>query len=95
MDIPNAKDISDDILVFGKTQEEYDETQRRVFQRLRDLNVTLNREKCLFNRSHITFFGYTFSGDGVPEKVTAMHNAAAPTSATKVRNCSPRHRRAT
>ena len=37
---------TDDILVFGKDQEEHDGRMQKVLQRLQEAGITLNREKC-------------------------------------------------
>lgn len=44
--IPNVRNMSDDIIVYGKTQEEHNNSLKAVFQRLREKNLTLNAEKC-------------------------------------------------
>ena len=80
-DIPGTLNISDDILVHGVTTEQHNESLTRVFQALSDKHVTLNKEKCEFNKSSVEFFGHIFSKDGVapdPKKVSAIKNAVAP-----------------
>lgn len=79
--IPSTLNISDDILVHGVTTEQHNESLTRVFQALSDKHVTLNKEKCEFNKSSVEFFGHIFSKDGVapdPKKVSAIKNAVAP-----------------
>ena len=44
--IDGAMNISDDILVAGKTHEEHEQNLRAVFQRLREKGLTLNKSKC-------------------------------------------------
>lgn len=46
--LSGVRNISDDILVYGKYQQEHDERLRKVFQRLRERNITLNKGKCEF-----------------------------------------------
>jgi len=41
--IPKAINISDDILVHGRTQAEHDDNLRKVFDQVRASNLTLNR----------------------------------------------------
>ena len=87
--IANVKNISDDIIVYGSSQEEHDATLRAVFQRIRDKGLTLNQSKCAFNKPHLDFFGYTFSAAGIspdPKKVTAIKNASIPKTASEVRS---------
>ena len=59
-DIPGVLNTSDDILIYGKTQEEHDRTLKKVFTRLKEKNLTLNRIKCEFNKDTIEFYGFTF-----------------------------------
>ena len=75
--IKGAINISDDILVYGKTQGDHDGALRETFQRLREKCLTLNRIKCIFLKSSLEFFGYTFSDKGIsadPKKVEAIIN---------------------
>ena len=63
--IPGALNISDDILVFGKTQSAHDHALEAVFQRLKERRLTLNKSKCEYSKDKVGFFGYVFSGDGI------------------------------
>ena len=56
--IDGAINISDDILVFGKTLKELDQNLKAVFQRLREKGLTLNKSKCEFRKDKLEFFGY-------------------------------------
>ena len=49
--------LMDDILVHGTTREEHDERLRIVLQRLSNLGMTLNSEKCSFAQSSVEFLG--------------------------------------
>ncbi len=87
--IPGAINISDDILVFGKTQKDPDQTLAAVFQRLRERGLTLNQLKCEYSKSNLEFFGYVFGANGMapdPTKVQDILNLKAPTSVTEVRS---------
>ena len=44
-DIPEALNISDDIIVFGKTQDEHDAALQAVFRKFAEVNLTLNKKK--------------------------------------------------
>ena len=48
----------DDILVFGKDQEEHQRRLAKVLERLESANVTLNSNKCEFNKTSVKFLGY-------------------------------------
>lgn len=87
--VEGARNISDDIIVFGKNQVDHDEALRTVLQRMRENNLTANPDKCLFNQSSIDFFGHHFSADGISaddKKISSLINASAPKNATEARS---------
>ncbi|CAB3996481.1 Transposon Ty3-G Gag-Pol poly [Paramuricea clavata] len=88
-DIPNAINISDDIIIFGITQAEHDKALHEIFERFSLIGLTFNKDKCEFSQSQLTFFGFVFSGDGIspdPAKVSAIHNCPPPNSIKAVRS---------
>ncbi|CAB4008646.1 hypothetical protein BSL78_21779 [Paramuricea clavata] len=87
--IDGVRNVSDDIIIFGRDQAAHDKALHAVFERLRSKNLTLNIDKCEYNKSSIEFFGYVFSGNGVspdPKKVSAIRNTSLPTNAHEVRS---------
>lgn len=87
--IDGARNISDDIIVFGKTKDDHDRALHAVFQRLQAKNLTVNPSKCEFNKSTLEFYGYVFSADGIspdPRKVGAIHAASPPENPQAVRS---------
>ena len=88
-DIPNCLNTSDDILIYGVSQADHDQTLKQVFDRLKSKNLTLNKEKCEFNKDRIEFYGFIFSRGGVspdPKKVSALKNATAPSNVKELRS---------
>ena len=88
-DIPNVRNISKDVIVFGTTQAEHDYTLRAVFQRFSDKGLTLNGAKCKCNQDQLTCFGFVVSGDGIspdPLTVDAIQNAPPPSTVKDVRS---------
>ena len=86
--IPGVCNISDDIFVFSKP-EDHHKTLDAALRRLHDNGLTINLSKCEFYQTTIKFYGYIFSKDGLspdPEKVAAVHSAAAPKNANEVRS---------
>ncbi|XP_044175498.1 uncharacterized protein K02A2.6-like [Acropora millepora] len=84
--IPGAINLSDDILVFGKSQEEHDQALEATFKRLQESGLTLNRNKCVYNQAELAFFGYVFSADGMspdPSKVQEIINLATPSTVSE------------
>ncbi len=62
---PGVRNISDDIIVFGKTRHEHDQNLEKVLQRLQNAGLTLNQDKCIFGVSNVTFFGHEMSASGI------------------------------
>ncbi|KAJ7993995.1 hypothetical protein DPEC_G00261350 [Dallia pectoralis] len=58
--ITGVKNLSDDIIVYGRTQEDHYNRLRAVFQRRKDRGLTLIRKKCEFNKAKLKFFGFIF-----------------------------------
>ncbi|XP_029348394.1 uncharacterized protein LOC103308315, partial [Acyrthosiphon pisum] len=71
----------DDILVFGKNEEEHKSRLMNVLHRLEKNNVKLNKDKCEWAVSKLIFIGHEFSNTGVrpdPDKVKAIKEMAQP-----------------
>ena len=86
---PNAISIYDDILIFGKSQEEHDRSLRNVLQLWRNNGLTLSLKKSRFDLPAVKFFGKMFTREGIspdPEKVAALQTAGPPKSAAEVRS---------
>ena len=87
--LQGVRNISDDIIVFGQNREEHDKNLEKVFKRLAEKNLTLNKEKCEFNKTQIEFYGYVFSSEGIsadPRKVEAIKESDVPANASEVRS---------
>ena len=56
-DCKGVANISDDIIVHGKTTEGHDERLKRVLEKLKEKNLTLNAEKCKFHMTKLVFMG--------------------------------------
>ena len=85
--IPGCINISDDILVYGKTKNEHDENLKRLIERAKDKGVTFNPEKCEFCKESCRYYGLMFSKFGVspdPDKVEAINAAEAPRNAKEL-----------
>ena len=88
-DISGAINISDDIIVFGKTRQEHDQALHAVLQQFANSGLTISPEKCELHKDSLTFFGLVFSANGVspdPTKVKAIHDARPPASVGEVRS---------
>ncbi|CAF0746058.1 unnamed protein product [Brachionus calyciflorus] len=87
--IPRTKNLSDDILVHGKTKAEHDQSLWSLFKLLDSKNATINTRKLIIDAPEIEFFGLIFSGKGIKpqqSKIDAIKNASPPKTATEVRS---------
>ena len=78
----------DDVIVYGRTEEEYLARLRQTFERLRLHGVTLNPKKCRFGLSEVEFVGHTISENGLDfsdEKKRKVVDFPKPRSASGVR----------
>ena len=79
--IPKARNLSDDIIIFGNDVEEHDINLHMVLSRMEEYGLTINAKKSLFNKTSLDFFGLNFSKDGVKltqSKIDSLLNAAPP-----------------
>ena len=59
----------DDVIVATQTREENIVAVKKVFERLKKYNITVNFEKCKFFKTSCTYLGYHFDRKGVyPDK---------------------------
>ena len=78
----------DDILITGKTQEEHDERLIAALERIQQVGMTLNKEKCEFSKDKVTYLGQVIGSNGIqpnPDKVRAILEMQEPKNISKVR----------
>ena len=88
-DIDGAVNLSDDILIYGCTQEEHNASLRKVLQRLAERGLTLNRDKCEYDKTSLEFLGHVFGADGIkpsPDKIKIITKMQQPKNASEARS---------
>ena len=50
--------ISDDILLYGESEEKHNNNLKAVLERLREKGLTLNRVKCELNKGTVEYFSH-------------------------------------
>lgn len=86
--IPGVETMMDDVIVWGSSREEHDERLRQVLDLTRQVNLKLNKEKCLFGVKSLTFVGDVISEAGIspdPRKTSAIENMERPKSKEDVK----------
>ena len=81
--LPQVHLIHDDLIVATKTQREHREVLDKVLHVIENSGMTLNLNKCLFEKDEIPFWGLIVSKDGLkpdPKKVSSLKAASAPTN---------------
>jgi hypothetical protein len=88
-DIEHAHVIQDDLIVAGTTQANHDDTIDKVCQRISEIGMTLNPEKCIISADSIPWWGMEISKDGVSpdqRKVEAVKLMTCPRSREEVKS---------
>ena len=65
-----AKNISDDILIWGTTLEDHDKNLKSVLSKIQSSGLKINPSKCIFASSSITFAGHILSAEGIEAEPT-------------------------
>ena len=84
--IPNVW-VYIDILISGSTLKEHLTTLDRVLQKLQELGLHCNRDKCLFLQTSLEFLGHHINAESISptnEKVQAIQQASEPKNATEL-----------
>lgn len=58
-DIPGCETDIDDMLVWGRTIDEHDKNLKSVLNRVRKIDMTLNKEKCVLCATEVVYLGET------------------------------------
>ena len=77
----------DEITIYDKTFEKNLENLKEVLRWLKEANLKLNAEKCLFLQTVVTFLGHMVSQKGIstaPEKVKSIQEWLTPTNVSEV-----------
>ena len=79
----------DDVVVYGKTQEEHDRNLKAVYERLQKHNVQLNRKKCKESVISLKFLGHTIDDQGIKmdkSQIQSILEALVPTDKKSLRS---------
>jgi hypothetical protein len=87
-DIPMAGSYIDDGLCSAMSDDDHLKTLQKIFQRMRESNYFLSKDKCVFMKPSIQYLGHVISKNGIhtsPSKVEAIQCIQRPTSVTETR----------
>ena len=86
--ISNVIVYIDDLLVHTATHKHQIQTLQLVFNRLRNVNLKLNPEKCEFGATSVQYLGFRLTPKGIlpgKDKLQAVRDMSPPTTVTEVR----------
>ena len=78
----------DDILIYGRDQNEHDVRLKVALETIKNAGLTLNHDKCMFNQCSISFLGHLINDKVIsqdPGKTTAVVKMSQPTTVTQLR----------
>ncbi|KAL0160136.1 hypothetical protein M9458_043861, partial [Cirrhinus mrigala] len=79
----------DDVLVWGRTEEEHDSRLHVVLEKMQKAGITLNVEKCKLSKRKVHFLGHIISAEGIspdPMKTATIRNMTEPSNVSELRN---------
>ena len=79
--------LIDDVIIHGKTKNEYDLNLRKLMETARTAGLTFNSNKCAINQEQVKFFGAIFDKNGIhpdPKKVEEIKSLPSPTNITEL-----------
>ena len=78
----------DNIIIFSRTKEKHLDLLEKIFWKLREYRLKMNREKCNFFKKHLQYLGHLVSEEGfepLPEKIKSIKNMLPPKNAIEVK----------
>ena len=89
LDVPGITGIAEDMVVFGKTNQEHDGNLLNFLEICRKKNLTLNLDKMQFRLSKVSFFGHNWSDKGLsadPKKIESVKRMEIPQDVETMRS---------
>ena len=85
--IDGVANSQDDIIIWADMKEAHDARVKQVLARVRESGLKLNRAKCVFGVTELTFLRHILSAEGIkpdPNKVEAITGMPAPSNKTEL-----------
>ena len=88
-DLQGSRNISDDVIVWGKDDKNNNDNLLAVLKRLHEQGVTLHPKKCRFHQRSVSLYGHEF-GEGCislnKKKVDAINSTPSPQNVSQLRS---------
>ena len=79
----------DDVIIFSKGIEQHAERLKRVFDKLREANLSLKFKKCHFALSEVKYLGHVITRKGIkadPDKIEAVKTFPSPNTTKELQS---------
>ena len=89
LDVPGVTGIADDMIIYGRTDLEYDKHLINFLEVCRKNTLTLNPDKMQFRLPQVSFFGHQWSAKGLspdPKKFAAVKRMNLPQDVEMMRS---------
>ena len=80
--------LIDNVLMFGKNEEEHNKRLTAALRRTAAAGATLNLNKCKFRKKQVKFLGHIIDWEGIrnnPSKIAAITEMEPPTNISELR----------
>ena len=87
--IDGVANSQDDIIIWADTKEAHDACIKQILAHIRESDLKLNRAKCIFGVTELTFLGHILSAEGIepdPKKVEAITDMPTPSDKTELQH---------
>ena len=88
-DVEGVKAIVDDLLIWGKDDDEHDARLKQVLNRAREVNLKFNAKKCRIRQEEVPYVGHALSKEGLrpdPEKIRAVQEMQPPQNTKELKS---------
>lgn len=85
----NCLNYIDDVIIYGKSEDEHDMAVKKVLETFKLNNVTLNADKCTWKAKKLHFLGHILSDSGIlpdQEKIQTINNFRPPETKEELRS---------
>ena len=81
--IEGCEVIADDLMVWGRNDEEHDQRLKKVLDRTREVQLKLNQKKCKIRVMEVPYIGHTFTSGVKPDRRKVQAILMMPEPKTK------------
>ena len=88
-DVEGVRAIVDDLLIWGKDDDEHDARLKQVLNRAREVNIKFNAKKCRIRQEEVPSVGHVLSKEGLrpdPEKIRAVQEMQPPQNTKELKS---------